>query len=54
MPPASSCVRPTQLVRVNYNIGQPVEITEAIAAATGKPRPMMGRIEFGDHEAHRA
>ncbi len=48
------CAADEQLVRVNYYTGEPVEITETLDEATGKPRPMMGRIELGDHEAHRA
>lgn len=48
------CAADEQLVRVNYYTGQPVDITEIPDEATGKPRPMMGRIELGDHEAHRA
>lgn len=48
------CAADEQLVRVNYYTGEPVEITEATDEATGKPRPMMGRIALGDHEAHRA
>jgi len=48
------CAADEQLVRVNYYTGEPAEITETIDEVTGKPRPMMGRIELGDHEAHRA
>jgi uncharacterized LabA/DUF88 family protein len=48
------CAADEQLVRVNYYTGQPVDITEAQDEATGQPKPMMGRIELGDHEAHRA
>ena len=48
------CAADEQLVRVNYYTGEPVEITEAVDEATGRVRPMMGRIGLGDHEAHRA
>jgi hypothetical protein len=48
------CAADEQLVRVNYYTGEPVEITEATDDVTGKPKPMMGRIDLGDHEAHRA
>jgi hypothetical protein len=48
------CAADEQLVRVNYYTGRPVDITEVQDEATGKPKPMMGRIELGDHEAHRA
>ena len=48
------CAADEQLVRVNYYTGEPVEITEATDDTTGKPKPMMGRIVLGDHEAHRA
>jgi uncharacterized LabA/DUF88 family protein len=47
------CAADEQLVRVNYYTGQPVDITEVPDEATGKPRPMMGRIELGEHEAQR-
>lgn len=48
------CSADEQLIRVNYYTGEPVEITEALDESNGKARPMMGRIELGDHEAHRA
>jgi hypothetical protein len=48
------CAADEQLVRVNYYTGEPVEITEVVDETTGKPKPKMGRIELGDHEAHRA
>jgi uncharacterized LabA/DUF88 family protein len=48
------CADDEQLVRVNYYTREPVEITEAVDEATGRVRPLMGRIELGDHEAHRA
>jgi len=48
------CADDEQLVRVNYYTGEPVEIAEAVDDNTGRARPMMGRIELGDHEAHRA
>jgi uncharacterized LabA/DUF88 family protein len=47
------CAADEQLVRVNYYTGQPVDITE-VQDDAGKLKPMMGRIELGDHEAHRA
>ncbi len=47
------CSADEQLIRVNYYTGEPVEITEAVDEVTGKAKPMMGRIELGDHEAHR-
>lgn len=39
---------------MNYYTVQPVDITEIPDEATGRPKPMMGRIELGHHEAHRA
>jgi len=39
---------------VSYYTGQPVDINEVPDDTTGKLKLRMGRIELGDHEAHRA
>jgi len=41
-------------LRVSYYTGQPVDINEVPDDTTGKLKLRMGRIELGDHEAHRA
>lgn len=48
------CAADEQLVRVNYYTGKPVEIAKTLDETTGRPRPMLGRIEHGDYKVHRA